>query len=200
MLEGWQAKIQTTTVGILQSYDPATNTAEVQVAISSILTNPDGTTTNISGPFLVDAPVHWPGGGAFLLTFPLTAGDEVQVNFGSRGIDYWFQNGGQQPPTEARMHNFSDGFISPKLYSLPKVPPSISTTTAQFRNFAGTAYLELAAGGVINIVAPGGLNINGSVVATGEGTFDGHTVGHHIHTQGNDSHGDTEVPTNMPTG
>lgn len=58
-----------------------------------------------------------------------------------------------------------------------------------------------------SITTIGGLTINGSIaasgamVAAGEGTFaGGHTVSQHTHTQGNDSHGDTEQPTDKPIG
>lgn len=46
----------------------------------------------------------------------------------------------------------------------------------------------------------GDLHVTGQVIASGEGTFNGHTVTQHTHTQPADSHGDTEQPTNKPTG
>jgi phage baseplate assembly protein gpV len=45
------------------------------------------------------------------------------------------------------------------------------------------------------------IQVNGSVTATEEITAkSSHTVSAHTHTQGNDSHGDTEAATNAPTG
>lgn len=47
----------------------------------------------------------------------------------------------------------------------------------------------------------GDITQDGSFTATKEvKAFNTHTVSQHTHTQGNDSHGDTEVPTNTPTG
>lgn len=59
--------------------------------------------------------------------------------------------------------------------------------------------LTLTPGG--NITSKGTWNHTGTFTATGEGTFNGgHTVSQHTHTQPADSHGDTEQPTNKPTG
>ena len=49
-----------------------------------------------------------------------------------------------------------------------------------------------------------GLNVTGAITATGEitaksGGGSSVTLSGHTHTQGVDSHGDTEVPTNSPT-
>jgi hypothetical protein len=58
---------------------------------------------------------------------------------------------------------------------------------------------EITASGGLTINS--NLQVNGQVVATGEGTFNGsHTVSQHTHTQGNDSSGDVEQPTNKPIG
>ena len=47
-------------------------------------------------------------------------------------------------------------------------------------------------------VYAGGLQTSGNIVA-GYGTGDSVTLQGHKHTQGTDSHGDTEQPTNSPT-
>jgi phage baseplate assembly protein gpV len=62
-----------------------------------------------------------------------------------------------------------------------------------------STYVVLAPGG--GITSKGTWNHDGAFTATGEGTFNGgHTVSQHTHTQPADSHGDTEQPTNKPTG
>lgn len=59
--------------------------------------------------------------------------------------------------------------------------------------------LTLTPGGTIT--SKGTWNHTGTFTASGEGTFNGgHTVSQHTHTQTADSHGDTEQPTNTPTG
>lgn len=162
---------------------------------------------------LVDVPVIFPSAGGFALTFPLLAGDEVLVMFSARCIDGWWQNSGVQPQAEFRMHDLSDGFAIPGPKSLPKVIPNISTDSVQLRTLDGTAYVEIAAGGVINLVAPGGVNIvgtlnvsdavtlqddltvDGSVTIDDDATIDGVDIKTHTHSGVQTGSGDTGPPT-----
>jgi hypothetical protein len=130
---------------------------------------------------ILDVPILFPRCGAFALTLPLAAGDEVLVHFSSRCIDGWWQNSGLSNQPELRMHDLSDGFAFPGPCSLPNVLGSVSETTAQLRSADGLTYIEIAPGGVVNIVAPGGLNVNGAVVATGEVTGNNITLSTHVH-------------------
>lgn len=166
-LDGRQAQIWTCLPGIIQSFDASKMTASVQPTIQGQFRNQQGVWQNQTLPLCVDCPVQFPGGGGFLMTFPLAAGDEVLIHFSARCIDGWWQAGQVAPQAQFRMHDLSDGFVAPKVYSIPKIPGGISTTTAQLRSLAGTAYIELAAGGIINIVAPGGVNVTGSLNASG---------------------------------
>ena len=58
-------------------------------------------------------------------------------------------------------------FAIPAPMSQPKALPNISSDTAQLRSTDGGTYVEIAAGGVINAVAPGGFNVTGNTVITG---------------------------------
>jgi hypothetical protein len=186
--------------GIVESYDPVQGTCRIQPTIKGRVGSTAGTYSFVNLPLLVDVPVIYMGGGAFVATFPIQPGDEALVVFADRCIDSWWQNGGVQAPADSRMHDLSDGFalIGPR--SLARSIPNVSATTAQLRTMDGTTYYELAAGGVANIVAPGGVNItgpvnitgavsvtgaitsSGAVTATGEGTFKEIPVSTHIHT------------------
>lgn len=182
--------------GIVQSYDAITNTCVVQPAIKGLVRAADGATSWVQLPLFQDVVVHFPGGGGLALTFPLAQGDEVLVIFSSRCIDAWWQSGGIQQQAELRMHDLSDGFAIPMVWSVPNVLPNISTTTTQLRNQAGTAYIELTPAGVINIVAPGGLNVNGEIIATGEVIAkSSHTVSAHVHGGVTTGAGSTGGPT-----
>ena len=171
-LDGRQAQIWTCLPGIIQSFDAAKMTCSVQPTIQGQFRNQQGVWQNQTLPLCTDCPVQFPGGGGFLMTFPLAAGDEVLIHFSSRCIDGWWQAGQISPQAQFRMHDLSDGFVSPKVYSLPKIPGGVSTTSAQMRTLDGTSYMELAAGGVINLVAPGGVNVTGPFSATGAGAGD----------------------------
>lgn len=94
------------------------------------------------------------------------------------------------------------GFIP----NVEDVPPSVPAGQMLLVDSAG-AKLAFTNDGKLTLTAPQGLTVNanvqvnGAVVATGEGTFNGgHTVSQHTHTQPADSHGDTEQPTDKPNG
>jgi hypothetical protein len=172
-LDGRQAQIWTCLPGIIQSVDFSKMTCSAQPTIQGQFRNQQGQWQNVNMPVCVDCPLVFPGGGPFLMTFPLAAGDEVLIYFSSRCIDGWWQSGQVSPQAQIRMHDLSDGFIAPKLYSMAKIPGGVSTTAAQLRTFDGTAHIELAPGGIVNVLAPGGMNVTGNLTVAGAVNFGG---------------------------
>ena len=190
-LSGWQAGIWTALPAVVQSFDAAAMTIVAQPTIQAKVLNQKGIWEDKDMPLLLDVPVCFPTGGGFTMTFPIAAGDEVLIVFSSRCIDTWWQLGGtQNVQAEWRMHDLSDGFaiIGPR--SQPRKISGISTNSVQIRKDDGAVFIELASG-QINI--KGDVHVTGAVIATGEGTFNNHTVGQHIHSdpQG----GNTGLPT-----
>lgn len=186
--DGVQSRIWTALPAIVQSYDPIENTIVAQPSVQGQFRDTDGNWTNVNLPLLLDVPVHFAGGGRYTLTFPLALNDEVLVIFASRCIDAWWKYGGIQVQTALRMHSLSDGFAIPVVFSVPRVPENISTNSAVLRSNDGAISIEITDSNVMNLVAPGGLNIigdvnvTGTVMASGEGTFNGgHTVSAHHH-------------------
>lgn len=160
--------------GIVQSYDTAQQTVTVQVAIREKL-NIDGNESWADIPLLLDVPVVFPRAGGYVLTLPIKKGDEVLVMFGDCCIDAWWQSGGVQNQIDTRRHDLSDAFAIPGPWSQPRRVSNYSTNSAQLRNDAGTAYVELA-GSVVNIVGTA-VNITAPTVnVTGRTTIDGKTT------------------------
>lgn len=190
---------------IVQSYDAAKGTVTVLPAIQFTALQEDGSRAPIELRPIPDVPVVVLGGGGFVATFPIQAGDEALVIFADRCIDAWWQSGKVSPQAELRMHSLSDGFaiIGPR--SLPKAIPNASPSSAQLRSIDGSTYVEVAAGRVVNVVAPAGINLTGPVMvegnlsvigtttgqgdfsvtgkitASGDGVFSGHSVANHKH-------------------
>lgn len=166
-----QARMWTALPGIIQSYNPATMTAEVVPAIQGVKASPTSADiAHVDLPLLVDCPVHFQSAGGVSLTMPIRPGDECLVIFASRCIDAWWQQGGVQPPMTYRMHNLSDGFCIPGVKSQPNVLSSISTTTAQLRSDDGTTFVEIdPAAQKVRLVAPGGIDLIGPLNLGGEG-------------------------------
>lgn len=150
--------------GIIQSFDAAAQTVTVQPALREKMLA-DGNESWIDIPLLVDVPIVVPRAGGYALTLPIQAGDECLVVFGDMCMDGWWQSGGVQNQVECRRHDLSDGFAIIGVWSQPRVIPGYSTGSAQLRNDAGSAYVELAGdtinivGGTVNIKA-GRVNIN----------------------------------------
>lgn len=179
-LDGRQSTMWMATPAIVTSVNLVAMTLEAQPAIQGTIEDENGNLTFVNLPLLVDVPIHFPGGGGFVFTSPIAVNDEVLIIFASRCIDAWWQSGGVQKPMEARMHDLSDGFAIPKVYSQPNVIPNISTTGAQLRNLAGTTYVEISGSGnlklvsttEIDITAPtvsitGALNVSGDINGDG---------------------------------
>jgi hypothetical protein len=153
-MDGRQTTIWTALPGIVQSFDATKMTCVIQPAIQGRVTSPKGLASFVNLPLLLDCPVVFPGGGGVTLTFAIKKGDEALVVFASRGIDYWWQQGGIQPPAEIRMHDLSDGFALVGVRSQPRNLSNISTTHAQLRSTDGLAFVDLdPTGHVVKIQA-----------------------------------------------
>ena len=167
-VEAFAANLNTCMPGIIRSFDPDTQTVTVQPAIRRIFREKGP----VDLPALVDVPVKFPRGGGFVLTFPIAAGDECLLSFSQRAIDFWWQNGGVQLPSELRMHDISDAFADVGYSSKPNVVKMIRMDAVELRSLDGTNRIALCADGSILLGAatPLGLEITpmqGVVLGTG---------------------------------
>lgn len=103
--------------GIIQSYNKATNTAEIQPAIREEIVNEDNSVSYVNLPLLINVPILFPmclNGG---VTLPLQQGDEVLVLFSDLSYDNFWVHGNIQNPIEVRRHDLSDGLAIPTAIS-----------------------------------------------------------------------------------
>ena len=197
-LDGQQATIWTALPGIILSFDPVKVTAQVQIAIQGALDLPNGKTQYVDIAPISDVPVHFPGGGGFVITWPLVAGDECQIHIQARDMDSWQQQGGVQRPIDSRMHDLSDAICVPGPLSQPKVGAiagGVSSDGLQLRSLDGNLSLTFAG---TTATLKGDLHVTGEIIR-GFGGPDQVGLGTHLHNQPVDSHGDTEQPTDPPT-
>lgn len=155
LLDNLSNSLRVSIPGIIQDFDPQTQTATVQVAIREKIANQDLSQEWINIPPLLDVPVVLPRAGGFVLTMPIKKGDECLVIFSDMCIDAFFSNGGVQNQLEKRRHDLSDGIAIMGMWSQPNVVPNYSTTSAQLRSVDGSATIT---------ISPGEIDINAAVV------------------------------------
>jgi hypothetical protein len=88
--------------GIVESFDPETQTAVVRPAVKG--------KTGLAYPLLRDVPVFFPGGRESALAFPVSPGDECLAVFSDAATDEWFASGEPSAPASGRRHDLSDAF------------------------------------------------------------------------------------------
>jgi len=127
-------------VGTIQSFDPATQTAQISINYKKTIYAYDGKAQAIVSVLedyapLIDVPVLFLKGGLARLTLPVAQGDECLLLFNDRDIDNWWagiQSNGQ--PATPRLHNFSDALAIVGFSSKPNVVQNFDTVRAALRN------------------------------------------------------------------
>lgn len=143
--------------GIIESFDPDTQTATVRVAVREKVLN-EGVTEDVEIPILPDVLVSMPRAGGFVLAVPVKKGDECLVVFGDTCIDSWFQSGGVQDQMDRRRHDLSDAIAIVGLWSQPRALVDFPTDAAQLRTDSGNTMVEVK-NGTINVLA-GSVNLS----------------------------------------
>lgn len=133
-------------IGIIQSFNPALQTASVALALQRNVPTPNPAFDPSSNaatmvyiptayPLLTNVPVAVWGGGGCSLTFPIAIGDEGLVCFNDRNFDSWFANGTTAtPPNTPRIHDLSDGIILVGVRSTPNALAGYSSADAVLQN------------------------------------------------------------------
>jgi hypothetical protein len=205
--ESHQSKMFTAVPAIVKKHDVDKNTVHAQPTIKMLHAKADGSHEWLQMPKLEDVPIHYPRGGGAVVTMPVGDGDEGLLVFSMRSIDKWWQQGGVQEQTDARMHDISDAFFIPGFNSQPRKIKNVSTSKWQLRTDEETPthYVEFdPANKKYKIKSPNpveidaDLHVTGAVIA-GYGGADQVALQTHTHAQDPDSHGDTEQETKKPT-
>jgi len=101
-----RAALNCVMLGTVRTFYPADQTADVALNYK-IWVGENKTPKEY--PLLVKCPVVVLSGGTASLRLPITTGDQAIVLFCDREIDTWFENGGTNPPQDARVHDLADG-------------------------------------------------------------------------------------------
>ena len=102
-----RAGLHTSMPGVIQSYDPATKTADVRPVIRTPMYEPE-TGLEMEAeelPVIPNVPVSFPRGGGWHLSFPLAAGDHVTLVFSESATGQWRSTGEVSDPGDVRRHS-----------------------------------------------------------------------------------------------
>jgi hypothetical protein len=151
-LEKLSYRIRVAMPGIIQSFDADKQTVTVKIAIREHLSFNGKAYEDREIPVLGDVPIYMPRAGNFVLTMPVTIGDECLVIFGDTCIDSWWETGALGNQMDNRRHDLSDGFAIIGPWSQPKVIGNYSIDSTRLRNLNNDTYVEVK-DDEINIVA-----------------------------------------------
>lgn len=167
LIDRVSSQLRVSIPGIIQEFDPATQTATVQVALREHVRQETLEYAWTEIPLLLDVPVIFPRGGGYVLTFPVKKGDECLVVFSDMCIDAWFSNGGVQNQIEKRRHDLSDAIAILGLWSQPRRYEKYSTKHVELRNDDRSAFIRIKDDKSVDIVSPT-IRINGRNITTRE--------------------------------
>lgn len=107
--------------GRVQSYDAATQTADVVPLIRQQVPQPDGSYALEELPVLPSVPVVWPRVGAWFLAMTLQPGDTVQLLCNTSAIGHWRTGTGDvTDPGDLRRQHLAHAVALPGLYTRGK--------------------------------------------------------------------------------
>lgn len=150
-------KMRVAMPGVIQSFDPTTQTVSVIPALR-MRVNLDNKVTWKDLPVIQGVPIVIPfaQGAGLLLTLPITPGDECLLVFSDRAIDYFTQSGGVQKTdtsssedtTTPRAHHLTDAICIPGIISNPQAVPKYSITHIEMRDRERKHFISMGPDGI----------------------------------------------------
>ncbi len=115
IIESHMIDVHVALPGCVQSYDPETQTATIQLQVKRTLPKGDGTYVTESLPVLENVPVEFMRSKSFAVTVPIAAGDYGLVVFSEMSIDQWRSKGTDTTPADIGRHTLTGGVFRPGL-------------------------------------------------------------------------------------
>lgn len=178
-LEAHLQSVHTAIPGIVVSYNPATQTANVRPAIKRLVpTAAEGEFTAEALPVIPAVPVLWPRAGASWFAPVLEAGDGVLLIMCETDPNTYLRTGEVSEPGDVRRHSLAHAVAIPGLFPRANALPAPSPLG---EGAALASKLDLLIG-ILKTVVPGaGSDTAAKVLAafpnvTGSGSFVGTTT------------------------
>jgi len=139
---------------------------------------------NIELPEFVDVPPITMQGGGSYTAYPIAVGDYCMLIFTERCFDRWYHGQDNQPPLEARMHDYSDGFalvgINP-LASAKPIPGDMTTVNGDV-HYLNSLFVDGSVEVQQDLTVHGSAIFDQNVTVTGTLTVGGVIVNGHTHS------------------
>lgn len=106
-LESRLLDVHTCLPGTVVTFDPIGQSVNVQPAVKRAIPTSDGETEHEDLPIIHNVPVAFPGGGGYVMRFPITIGDHVWLMFSEAAMARWRTTGQVSEPGDLRRHDLS---------------------------------------------------------------------------------------------
>lgn len=114
-------RLMTGLPGVITEYDPDQNRATVLGLVMTAEFGEDGSRQAIPFAMFTDVPVMLFGSGKVLIKFPIKKGSECWLDFSSRALTAWKQNGTRvSDPQDDRRHHRADCVAIPAVFIAPQ--------------------------------------------------------------------------------
>lgn len=139
IIDGHTSEWHTGLPGRVTAYDPASQTATVEIVVDAY--DPE-TGAAARRPVIPRVPVMFPSGGGFRFVFDLEAGDPVWVQFASRSLDEW-RRAKTVPalPRSRRRFALSDAVALPAFSSTEQ--PTVEIRSQGGKLYIGSASVDI---------------------------------------------------------
>jgi len=133
---------------IIKEFDSTKQTVTVQLTTKERIFI-RGIYQYIKIPIIADVPIFMPRAGNFVITMPITIGDECLVVFTDTCIDAWFQTGGEENEQMfQRRHDLSDCFALCGIWNQKRLIDDYSPTDLEIRSLDNTISLTVSKSGI----------------------------------------------------
>lgn len=107
--------VYTAMVGRIETYYPATQTADIVPVVKRPVPTSSGNVAYEDLPIVPNVPICFPRGGQFFITWTLSKGDHVLLIVLNYSISQWRKNGTISEPGDLRMHHLGNALALPTL-------------------------------------------------------------------------------------
>jgi len=142
--------VHTALPGLIGSYDPATQTAEIDLGVSRMIEGDDGKLVAEALPRLPNVRVGFPIGGGFFISLPMQKGDRVFVIFSEASIDQFRAKGTAGTPGDGRRFTLAGSFALPADVTLAGTIPNASATDLVVGKIGGQQ-VRVKPGGTVEV-------------------------------------------------